>query len=66
MYYISRRERLANLVHRPDLRGVLRSLGAASDGSFGTISRRRSKVLYAVILHSKYTGALTLQNFVVV
>jgi len=65
VYYISRRERLANLVHRPDLRGVLRSLGAASDGSFGTISRR-SKVLYAVILHSKYTGALTLQNFVVV
>ena len=32
--YVSRRERLAHLVHRPDLRGVLRALGVANQGSF--------------------------------
>ncbi len=61
--YIGRRERLANLVHRPDLRGVLRSLGAASSGSFEQLVKRvqdlageEKRELRAFLLQKKWLG----------
>jgi len=38
--YITRRERLSGLVHRPNLRGVLRALGVANNGSFEHVCQR--------------------------
>jgi hypothetical protein len=59
--YMSRRERLAALVHRPNLRGVLRALGVANGGSFEKLSQRISALpphdkreLRAFLLQTKW------------